>query len=277
MQRRMKSLADAIGCLTHDPDKHGSIGAVGLINISWTKLWDITKSTVDLDDAEDGEEAKGSQQQQRGVKDVIFTLKNDYGEHPLVGGMPRREVLEEMNQQILAEQQVHLLVLGFLNTLGSSFTQREDFKAKLCAEQQEVVKACIIFLYYFVYDHNSNAMLLSDAENLGTLLALLPLWEGTEVIMLLTEILVDNAEANVCLEESHIKGFVSMLVASVKTAAAQDEVARQHRKTNGNARLPSGEVIILLTVHSCDALIYRCFDECAFTASHFLLIASYLD
>lgn len=177
--------------------------------------------------------------------DRVFVLRG-YGDHPLIRGLPRREKLIEMNQQVnsnyrfvqvrgicfpdpthacakvLADQSIHKVVLAFLAKVLSSARSPEDFKSRLCDEQKEVIKACVVFLFYFLYDHHNNSMLLSNARDLGIITKLFEIWPGTSVVTLLNEILVDNGRANKMLDETQIKGFVNLLFTAVRKSHAED-------------------------------------------------------
>jgi hypothetical protein len=49
--------------------------------------------------------------------------------------------------------------------------------------------------------------LLSTPGHLEVLLNLLPWWGGSEVAVLLAEVLVDNDKANKMVEETHVRAF----------------------------------------------------------------------
>ena len=221
-RKRLKNLQDLVSVLFHDPFQ--SPGLVGLTNLTWTPLYKVPSATTGDDggDATSDSDAEGGGGGAKSLEERIRVL-DEYGTHPLIRGLPKRHEMEEMNQQMLAEQAVHTPVLEFLGQLLSTVRSQEDFDKALSSEQVEVVKACVVFLFYFVFDHNDNSMLLTNPTDLGRILKLLQFWRGTEVILLLREILVDNDPCNMLLEEANVAMFVNMLFSTVKEAMAVDD------------------------------------------------------
>ena len=231
-QQRLKNLAEFVCVLFNDPER--SPGPLGLVNLCWTPLWDAFDNSSDNDGLEAaaataassfasaaaGDSQGSFSSAESGESDAAVTsapkvltatervmVLAGYGAHPLVRGLPREEKVEEMNQQMLGEQGVHETVLEFLKDVVRNERSKDDFDTNLCAEQKQVVKACLVFLFYFCYAHVHNSDLLSTPAYLEVLLNLLPWWEGSEVAVLLAEVLRDNDAGNKMVEGNHVRAF----------------------------------------------------------------------
>lgn len=232
---RLKNLAELVCILVNDPEQRP--GPLGLVNLCWTPLWDAFDNSGDGDAGDasaaatvapgarlsgssrslssnggEGESKDGGNAVPAAPTQVLTAAERvmalaGYGPHPLVRGLPREEKVEEMNQQMLGEQGIHETVLLFLKKVLSSVRSQDEFDTKLCDEQKEVVKSCLVFLFYFCYGHARNSDLLSTPGHLEVLLNLLPWWGGSEVAVLLAEVLVDNDKANKMVEETHVRAF----------------------------------------------------------------------
>jgi hypothetical protein len=215
-KRRMRNLRDMFAILYNNPKESG--GVIGLINLSWTRLW-----KADGDDNDDNDsQASRRDSTVLEEQDPLFAFQR-IGPHPLVRGLPRKEVLEEMNQQLMGELGLHLPVLDFLEGVMKSSTNQDEFMNAFAKEQIECIRACLIFLFYFCSDHDGNAELLSTPEAIKVLCDMLNVWDGTEAIILLTEVLVDNDIANSLLEVTQINSIVALLVSSAKESMALPE------------------------------------------------------
>jgi len=232
-KQRLKNLAEFVCVLFNDPEL--SPGPLGLINLCWTPLWDAFDNSGDNDGtaaaaataasssaaaaagntqgsfssvASSGSDAAVTSAPKVLTASERVMVLEGYGAHPLVRGLPREEKVEEMNQQMLGESGVHETVFEFLKDVVRNSRSKEEFDANLCAEQKQVLKACLVFLFYFCYAHARNSALLWSRPNyLEVLLYLLPWWDGSEVVVLLAEVLRDNDAGNKMVEESHVRAF----------------------------------------------------------------------
>ena len=118
---------------------------------------------------------------------------------------PARGELELSTQLILAELGVHEIIVAFLEREidGVSQTDLETtgertsfYTDKLGEEHLDVFRVCFRFLYYFVCSVRENKQALSKPRTIATLLRYLNWWPENGVIVLLTEILANNDQAN---------------------------------------------------------------------------------
>ena len=133
--------------------------------------------------------------------------------------LPQRERLEEVNQNILANEGVHLPLIDFLHRIHADVHSKQEHTDAFGAPMAEVIRVCYVFLFYFTWQHPANALLLSTKPIMQMLCKQLKWWDGLEVALLLTNILTNNDTANALLSHFDVENIVDLLVEAAKEEA----------------------------------------------------------